>query len=60
MTALLSLPQVRTELARKPDTRELLPLDQYTAVLVSFSGGKDSLRVSAPPETLNQDLHPFG
>jgi 3'-phosphoadenosine 5'-phosphosulfate sulfotransferase (PAPS reductase)/FAD synthetase len=43
MTALLSLPQVRTELARKPDTRDLLPLDEYDHILVSFSGGKDSL-----------------
>jgi 3'-phosphoadenosine 5'-phosphosulfate sulfotransferase (PAPS reductase)/FAD synthetase len=43
MTALLSLPQVRTELARKPDTRELLPRHEYDRILVSFSGGKDSL-----------------
>jgi 3'-phosphoadenosine 5'-phosphosulfate sulfotransferase (PAPS reductase)/FAD synthetase len=43
MTALLSLPQVQTGPARKPDTRDLLPLDEYTAILVSFSGGKDSL-----------------
>ncbi len=43
MTALLSLPQVQSAPARKPDTRDLLPLEQYDAILVSFSGGKDSL-----------------
>jgi hypothetical protein len=43
MTALLSLPQVQTGLARKPDSRVLLPLEQYDNILVSFSGGKDSL-----------------
>jgi 3'-phosphoadenosine 5'-phosphosulfate sulfotransferase (PAPS reductase)/FAD synthetase len=40
MTTLLSLPQTT---ARKPDSRVLLPLDQYDSILVSFSGGKDSL-----------------
>jgi hypothetical protein len=40
MTALLTLPVVRD---RKPDTRLLLPLDQYDLAIVSFSGGKDSL-----------------
>lgn len=29
--------------ARKPDSRTLLSLDQYEHILVSFSGGKDSL-----------------
>jgi 3'-phosphoadenosine 5'-phosphosulfate sulfotransferase (PAPS reductase)/FAD synthetase len=43
MTALLSLPQVETGPARKPDTRDLLPLHEYDRILVSFSGGKDSL-----------------
>jgi len=43
MSTLLSLPQVRTEQARKPDTRDLLPLERYEKILVSFSGGKDSL-----------------
>ncbi|MGH7072231.1 MAG: hypothetical protein ACREFO_19775, partial [Acetobacteraceae bacterium] len=43
MTALLSLPQVETRPARKPDIRDLLPLDEYDRILVSFSGGKDSL-----------------
>jgi 3'-phosphoadenosine 5'-phosphosulfate sulfotransferase (PAPS reductase)/FAD synthetase len=43
MTPLLSLPQVQTGLARKPDSRVLLPLEQYDNILVSFSGGKDSL-----------------
>ena len=42
MTALLSLPQVKQVLAHKPDTRDLLPLEQYDHILVSFSGGKDS------------------
>jgi 3'-phosphoadenosine 5'-phosphosulfate sulfotransferase (PAPS reductase)/FAD synthetase len=28
---------------RRPDTAKLLPLDQYDHVLVSYSGGKDSL-----------------
>lgn len=41
MTALLTLPTVAAD--RKPDTRELLPLDQYDLIIVSFSGGKDSL-----------------
>jgi 3'-phosphoadenosine 5'-phosphosulfate sulfotransferase (PAPS reductase)/FAD synthetase len=43
MTALLALPQVQTGLARKLDSRVLLPLEQYDRILVSFSGGKDSL-----------------
>jgi 3'-phosphoadenosine 5'-phosphosulfate sulfotransferase (PAPS reductase)/FAD synthetase len=43
MTALLTLPQVQTVAARKPDSRVLLPLEQYDRILVSFSGGKDSL-----------------
>src|SRR5437660_1081661 len=43
MTALLSLPQVQTAPARRPDTRVLLSLEQYDVILVSFSGGKDSL-----------------
>jgi 3'-phosphoadenosine 5'-phosphosulfate sulfotransferase (PAPS reductase)/FAD synthetase len=43
MSAVLALPQVQTGPTRKPDSRELLPLDQYTAILVNFSGGKDSL-----------------
>lgn len=43
MTALLSLPQVQTASARRPDTRDLLPLEEYDRILVSFSGGKDSL-----------------
>jgi 3'-phosphoadenosine 5'-phosphosulfate sulfotransferase (PAPS reductase)/FAD synthetase len=43
MTALLSLPQVKQVPARKPDSRDLLTLDRYTSILVSFSGGKDSL-----------------
>ena len=43
MTALLSLPQLEMAPARKPDTRDLLPLEQYYRILVSFSGGKDSL-----------------
>lgn len=43
MTALLSLPQVQTGPAHRPDTRDLLPLDEYDRILVSFSGGKDSL-----------------
>jgi hypothetical protein len=40
MTVLLTLPTVAV---RKPDTRELLPLDAYDLCLVNFSGGKDSL-----------------
>src|SRR5436190_22831419 len=43
MTTLLSLPQVQTHPDRRPDTRDLLPLDRYDKILVSFSGGKDSL-----------------
>lgn len=43
MTALLTLPQVEPRPARRPDTRDLLPLEQYDRILVSFSGGKDSL-----------------
>ncbi len=43
MTTLLSLPQVQPVAACKPDSRTLLPLDQYDHILVSFSGGKDSL-----------------
>src|SRR5947208_9857575 len=43
MTALLSLPQVSSGLARKPDSRVLLPLERYDRILVCFSGGKDSL-----------------
>src|SRR5262249_8272754 len=42
MTALLSLPTV-TASARKPNTRELLPLDQYDLCIASVSGGKDSI-----------------
>lgn len=41
MTALLTLPTVASD--RKPDTRELLSLDDYGLCIVSFSGGKDSL-----------------
>src|SRR3954453_23076009 len=37
----VSLPTVGP--ARRPDTRELLPLDEYDVIIVSFSGGKDSL-----------------
>src|SRR5437762_2499845 len=37
--AIMALPQIN----RRPDTRELLPLEQYDRILVSFSGGKDSL-----------------
>src|SRR5262245_5735612 len=37
----LTLPTV--ELMRGPDTRELLPLDEYDVIVVSFSGAKDSL-----------------
>src|SRR4051812_23177924 len=40
MTALLPLPTVA---AHRPNTRDLLPLEQYDRILVSFSGGKDSL-----------------
>ena len=43
MTILLSLPQVGPVLARKQDSRALLPLGEYDHILVSFSGGKDSL-----------------
>lgn len=43
MTALLALPQLDSAPARKPDTRTLLPLNCYDRILVSFSGGKDSL-----------------
>ena len=43
MTTLLSLPQLQPVAARKPDSSLLLPLDQYDHILVSFSGGKDSL-----------------
>jgi 3'-phosphoadenosine 5'-phosphosulfate sulfotransferase (PAPS reductase)/FAD synthetase len=43
MTALLTLPQLRPAPARKPNSRELLPLEEYDHILVSFSGGKDSL-----------------
>jgi DNA sulfur modification protein DndC len=43
MTALLSLPQVQPLATCKPDSRTLLPLENYDHVLVSFSGGKDSL-----------------
>ncbi len=43
MTALLTLPQVQTAPARRPDSRALLPLERYDRILVSFSGGKDSL-----------------
>src|ERR1700730_15474857 len=43
MTALLALPQLEMVPARKPDTRVLLPLEPYDRILVSFSGGKDSL-----------------
>jgi len=40
MTALLQLPVVAD---RRPDTRQLLRLDEYDLCIVSFSGGKDSL-----------------
>lgn len=40
MTAILELPTVP---ARRPDTRELLSLHEYDVIIVSFSGGKDSL-----------------
>src|SRR5436305_9654212 len=43
MTALLALPQIQTAVTRRPDTRDLLPLHEYDRILVSFSGGKDSL-----------------
>ena len=43
MTTLLELPQVRIAPIRKPDSRDLLPLESYHRILVSFSGGKDSL-----------------
>jgi 3'-phosphoadenosine 5'-phosphosulfate sulfotransferase (PAPS reductase)/FAD synthetase len=43
MTALLTLPQFQAGPARRPDTRDLLPLEKYDKILVSFSGGKDSL-----------------
>lgn len=38
---MLALPTV--DLARRPDTTELLPFDEYDRILVSFSGGKDSI-----------------
>lgn len=41
MTALLTLPTVDAD--RKPDSRVLLPLECYDLIIVSFSGGKDSL-----------------
>ena len=41
MTALFTLPLAVPSC--RPNTRELLPLDQYDLCLVSFSGGKDSL-----------------
>lgn len=41
MTALFTLPTAAP--ARRPDTRELLPLHEYDVIIVSFSGGKDSL-----------------
>lgn len=37
---MIALPTVAP--ARKPDTRDLLPLDQYDLIFVSYSGGKDS------------------
>src|SRR6059058_5482752 len=43
MTALLTLPTPAPP--RRPDTRQLLPLDAYDLCIVSFSGGKDSLAV---------------
>lgn len=36
-------PSCAVQPAPKPNTTELLPLDQYDHVLVSYSGGKDSL-----------------
>lgn len=44
MTAILTLPTAAP--ARRPDSHELLPLDQYDLCIVSFSGGKDSLAMS--------------
>src|SRR5436190_1504133 len=43
MSALLSLPQLKQVPARKPNSRDLLPLEKYDHILVSFSGGRDSL-----------------
>jgi 3'-phosphoadenosine 5'-phosphosulfate sulfotransferase (PAPS reductase)/FAD synthetase len=43
VTALMTLTQVQGVPARRPDSRVLLPLGQYDRILVSFSGGKDSL-----------------
>lgn len=40
--AMLPLPTIPV---RRPDSRELLPLDEYDLLIVSFSGGKDSLAV---------------
>lgn len=39
--SLLTLPVVAAD--RRPDTRKLLPLNEYDLFIVSFSGGKDSL-----------------
>lgn len=41
MTAMLSLPTIEAD--RRPNTVELLPLNEYDLCIVSFSGGKDSL-----------------
>lgn len=41
MTTLMTLPMAGP--VRKPDTRELLPLDDYDLIIASFSGGKDSM-----------------
>lgn len=37
------MPKQEETLEPKPNTAELLPLDEYDLVIVSFSGGKDSL-----------------
>jgi 3'-phosphoadenosine 5'-phosphosulfate sulfotransferase (PAPS reductase)/FAD synthetase len=42
-TTIFALPQITRAPTRRPDSRELLPLEQYDRILVSFSGGKDSL-----------------
>lgn len=64
MSAVLTLPVAGP--AHKPDSRKLLPLDLYDYILVSFSGGKDSLALvldlleqGVPPERIqlwHQDI----
>lgn len=59
MPALVALPQVELTKAPRPNSRDLLPLLDYDQILVSFSGGKDSLAMvldllerGVPPERI--------